>query len=163
MIKAKKNGKLESGKEAALKGKNINLDASRGITTGGKQLVAQGDKVQGFDIHQMEVPAGRGTAVVPLPHPYIGKLADKLFDNVKINGHNAAVKGSRSKHDHPAHHQLPGTIRFNKNPSKEGEVTGGTAAKDDVPGAKAIFEDLKTRFPGGKRKGGAAEGQTGGK
>jgi hypothetical protein len=24
------------------------------------------------------------------------------------------------------------------------------AAKDDVPGAKAIFEDLKTRFPGGK-------------
>jgi hypothetical protein len=32
------------------------------------------------------------------------------------------------------------------------------AAKDDIPGAKAIFEDLKTRFPGGKRKGGAAEG-----
>jgi hypothetical protein len=27
------------------------------------------------------------------------------------------------------------------------------AAKDDVPGAKAIFEDLKTRFPGGKRRG----------
>jgi hypothetical protein len=25
------------------------------------------------------------------------------------------------------------------------------AAKDDVPGAKAIFEDLKTRFLGGKR------------
>jgi hypothetical protein len=37
------------------------------------------------------------------------------------------------------------------------------AAKDDVPGAKAIFEDLKTRFPGGKRKGGATEGETGGK
>jgi hypothetical protein len=33
------------------------------------------------------------------------------------------------------------------------------AAKQDVPGAKAIYEDLKTRFPGGKRKagGGAAE------
>jgi hypothetical protein len=27
------------------------------------------------------------------------------------------------------------------------------AAKDDVPGAKAIFADLKTRFPGGKRGG----------
>ncbi|MDR2633325.1 MAG: hypothetical protein LBC51_06845 [Treponema sp.] len=26
------------------------------------------------------------------------------------------------------------------------------AAKDDVPGAKAIFEDLKTRFPGSKRQ-----------
>jgi hypothetical protein len=31
------------------------------------------------------------------------------------------------------------------------------AAKDDVPGAKAICEDLKTRFPGSRRKGGAAE------
>jgi predicted N-acetyltransferase YhbS len=37
------------------------------------------------------------------------------------------------------------------------------AAKDDVPGAKAIFKDLKTRFPSGKRKGGTMEGQTGGK
>jgi hypothetical protein len=25
------------------------------------------------------------------------------------------------------------------------------AAKDDIPGTKAIAEDLKTRFPGGKR------------
>jgi hypothetical protein len=31
------------------------------------------------------------------------------------------------------------------------------AAKDDIPGAKAIFEDLKTRFPGGKRRGGTTE------
>jgi hypothetical protein len=27
------------------------------------------------------------------------------------------------------------------------------AAQDDIPGAKAIFADLKTRFPGGKRSG----------
>jgi hypothetical protein len=27
------------------------------------------------------------------------------------------------------------------------------AAKDDIPGAKVIFEDLKTRFPGSKRSG----------
>jgi hypothetical protein len=26
------------------------------------------------------------------------------------------------------------------------------AAKDDIPGAKAIVENLKTRFPGGKRR-----------
>ncbi|MDR2742691.1 MAG: hypothetical protein LBB98_11150 [Treponema sp.] len=32
------------------------------------------------------------------------------------------------------------------------------AAKDDIPGAKSICEDLKTRFPGGRRKGGAADG-----
>jgi hypothetical protein len=34
------------------------------------------------------------------------------------------------------------------------------AAKQDVPGAKAIYEDLKTRFPGGKKRGGAADAGT---
>jgi hypothetical protein len=34
------------------------------------------------------------------------------------------------------------------------------AAKDDIPSAKAIFEDLKTRFPGGKRQGGTTETET---
>jgi hypothetical protein len=28
------------------------------------------------------------------------------------------------------------------------------AAAQDIPGAKAVYEELKTRFPGGKRKGG---------
>jgi hypothetical protein len=36
------------------------------------------------------------------------------------------------------------------------------AAKDDIPGAKAIFEDLKTRFPGGKRRGGTPNDGSGG-
>jgi hypothetical protein len=36
------------------------------------------------------------------------------------------------------------------------------AAKDDIPGAKAIFENLKTRFPGGKRQGGVADDETSG-
>jgi hypothetical protein len=31
------------------------------------------------------------------------------------------------------------------------------AAEQDVPGAKAVYEELKARFPGGKRKPGAAE------
>jgi hypothetical protein len=26
------------------------------------------------------------------------------------------------------------------------------AARQDIPGAKAIYEDLKKRFPGGRRK-----------
>jgi hypothetical protein len=30
------------------------------------------------------------------------------------------------------------------------------AAAQDVPGAKAVYEELKARFPGGKRKSGAA-------
>jgi phage baseplate assembly protein gpV len=135
-IKAKKV-KLENEKEVRIKGRNIKLNASKGITSGGKQLAAEGDKVQGFDIHQMVVPSGSGTTVVPLPHPYLGKLADKLSSNVKINGHNAATKGSVSKHNHPVHNQLPGTIKFQKNPTKQGEVSGGTLPKVKINGKEA--------------------------
>jgi uncharacterized Zn-binding protein involved in type VI secretion len=136
-IEGKKAVKAECDKEVKIKGKNIKLNASKGITTEGKQMAAEGDKVMGFDIHQMVVPSGSGTAVVPLPHPYLGKLAEKLSDTVKINGHNAAVKGSVSKHDNPVHNQLPGTIKFQKNPNKEGEVTGGTGKKVKINGKEA--------------------------
>jgi hypothetical protein len=34
------------------------------------------------------------------------------------------------------------------------------AAAHDVPGAKAVYEELKTRFPGGKRTPGATETET---
>lgn len=45
----------------------------------GKQIAVQDDKVMGFDVHIMVVPSGNGTTTVPLPHPFIGKLADKLL------------------------------------------------------------------------------------
>jgi hypothetical protein len=35
-----------------------------------------------------------------------------------------------------------------------------TAAKQDIPGAKAIYEDLKNRFPGGKRRSGGTDAET---
>jgi hypothetical protein len=34
------------------------------------------------------------------------------------------------------------------------------AAAQDIPGAKAVYEELKTRFPSGKRKTGEAETET---
>jgi hypothetical protein len=34
------------------------------------------------------------------------------------------------------------------------------AAAQDIPGAKAVYEELKTRFPGGKRKTGGTETDT---
>jgi hypothetical protein len=33
-------------------------------------------------------------------------------------------------------------------------------AAQDIPGAKAVYEELKTRFPGGKRKTGETEMET---
>ncbi len=135
--KSKKNTVVQNDKEVKVKGQNIKLNASKGITTEGKQLAAEGNKVMGFDIHMMVIPSGNGTATVPLPHPYIGKLNDKLSDNVRINNHDAATKGSKSKHDNPVHLQLPGTIKFSKNPNKIGEVTGGTGKKLKINGKEA--------------------------
>jgi uncharacterized Zn-binding protein involved in type VI secretion len=143
VIEGRKGIKLESGKEAVLKGNNIRLEGSRGVTAEGKQMAAEGYKVAGFDIHQMVVPSGSGTAVVPLPHPFLGKLKEKLSNNVKIKGHNAAVKGSVAKHDDMMHNQLPGTIQFQNMPKKEGEVTGGTARKVKINGKEAAVVGSK--------------------
>jgi type VI secretion system secreted protein VgrG len=134
---AKKTLKIECDKKVEMKGKNIKMTGSKGVATGGKQLAVEGDKVMGFDVHTMVVPAGNHTENVPLPHPFIGKLNDKLAKDVSIGSHKVAVKGSKAKNDSPMHNQLPGTIKFQKNPKNEGEVTGGTADKLKIDGKEA--------------------------
>ena len=127
-VKTKASGgaALEGGGDTKLKGKNIRLKGSRGVTAEGKAAARQDDKVTGFDIHQMVVPAGTGTAVVPLPHPFIGQIKGKTSSDVKIGDKGIAVKGSEAKHNDMMHMQLPGTIKFQKGPECKGEISGGT-------------------------------------
>ncbi len=134
---AKKTLKIACDKEIEVKGKNIKMSGSKGVATGGKQIAVEGNKVMGFDVHTMVIPAGNHTENVPLPHPFIGKLNDKLAKDVSIGDHKVAVKGSKAKNDSPTHNQLPGTIKFQKNPKNEGEVTGGTADKLKIDGKEA--------------------------
>ena len=138
-LKAKADGKtaVEGGSEVKVKGKNVRLHGSRGVSAEGKQLAAEGDRVLGFDVHQMEVPSANGTQVVPLPHPFMGRLKDRLAKDVKLGNRKCAVKGSVARHDDAAHMQLPGTIKFQRSPKKEGEVTGGTSAKVRIDGKEA--------------------------
>lgn len=138
-FKTKSDGKasFESGSEVKVKGKNVRLNGSRGVSAEGKQVAAEGDRVLGFDVHQMEVPSANGTQVVPLPHPFMGRLKDRLAKDVKLGNRKCAVKGSVARHDDAAHMQLPGTIKFQQNPKKEGEVTGGTSAKVKIDGKEA--------------------------
>jgi uncharacterized Zn-binding protein involved in type VI secretion len=135
----KKCCSLEAAIDLTVKGKKITLKGQKGVTSGGKQLAAQDDKVLGFDIHQMVVPSGSGTAIVPLPHPYLGKLNDKLSDDVSLGSRHCALEGSESKHDDAMHLQLPGTLSFQKNPDKKGAVTGGTADKLTINGKAAAL------------------------
>ena len=136
-INPKGNVNITSSNEVKLKGKNIKMSGSKGVVAEGKQIAVQDDKVMGFDIHIMVVPSGNGTTTVPLPHPFIGKISDKLSEDVKIGNKGAAVKGSKAKHNDSMHMQLPGTINFQTPPKKEGEVTGGTVSKVKINGKEA--------------------------
>ena len=75
------------------------------------------------DIHMVHVPAPSGTVVVPLPHPFKGKLTQALSRNVRIQGKAAATAGSWGKND-PKHVAMG--IKFQKEPSNKGRVFMGS-------------------------------------
>ena len=135
--KSGKGTRITCGKNAVIEGKNIKLNGSSGVCAEGRQMAAQDDRVMGMDVHIMVVPSGTGATTSPLPHPFIGKLAGGLSGDVGIGGKKAAVKGSRARHDDPTHMQLPGTIKFQNSPKKEGEVTGGTSPTVRIDGKEA--------------------------
>ena len=132
-----KGSKIICDKNVGIEGKNIKLNGSGGVCAEGKQMAAQDDRVMGMDVHIMVIPSGPSTTTAPLPHPFIGKLDDGLSDDVSIGDKKAAVKGSKAKHDDPTHMQLPGTIKFQNSPKKEGGVTGGTSSTVKIDGKEA--------------------------
>ena len=136
-VRAGGKSTMEADGDATLKGKNIRLSGSKGVCAEGKQIAVQDDQVMGFDTHMMVVPSGSGTATVPLPHPFMGKMSGALSEDVKIGGKGCAVKGSKAKHNDSSHMQLPGTMKFQSKPKCEGEVTGGTSAKVKIDGKEA--------------------------
>ena len=136
-IKSGKGSKITCDKNVGIEGKNIKLNGSSGVCAEGKQMAAQDDRVMGMDVHIMVIPSGSSTTTAPLPHPFIGKLDDGLSDDVSIGDKKAAAKGSKAKHDDPTHIQLPGTIKFQNSPKKEGEVTGGTSSTVKIDGKEA--------------------------
>lgn len=140
-----KGTKITCDKDVGIEGKNIKLAGSSGVCAEGKQMAAQDDRVMGMDVHIMVIPSGPSTTTAPLPHPFIGKLDDGLSDDVSIGDKKAALKGSKAKHDDPTHMQLPGTIKFQNNPKKEGEVTGGTSPTVKIDGKEiAVIGSLVT-------------------
>ena len=136
-IKSGNGSKITCDKNVGIEGKNIKLNGSSGVCAEGKQMAAQDDRVMGMDVHIMVIPSGPSTTTAPLPHPFIGKLDDGLSDDVSIGDKKAAAKGSKAKHDDPTHIQLPGTIKFQNSPKKEGEVTGGTSSTVKIDGKEA--------------------------
>ena len=137
VIGTREGAVIESEGNVAVEGKKIKLNGTRGVTAEGKELAGQGAKVMGFDVHRMVIPSGNGTAIAAIPHAFIGELKERLSEDVEINGKKAGVKGSVAKHKDGRHLQLPGTIRFDQEPKKEGEVSGNTNGKVVINGKES--------------------------
>ena len=88
-----------------------------------------------------------GQGIVAAPQAYFAKQSMKRVRRGTAESpvYTLSAIGSQrinapiflKKHDDSTHMQLPGTIKFQTNPKKEGEVTGGTASKVKVDGKEA--------------------------
>lgn len=135
-LKAAKALLEKAGGDVTVEGNKIKLKGTTGVTAGGKQIAKQDDPVVGVDLHDVQIPTSSGMRTIPMiPHPYIGKLKDKLSDDVKINNKAAAMKGSKSKNS-PNHIPIGG-VKFKKNPNNEGEVSSGTCPTVKIDGKEA--------------------------
>jgi uncharacterized Zn-binding protein involved in type VI secretion len=138
-MKAKGTFAIKSGKDVVLKANTkIKLKGKPGVTAGMKQIAKKDDIVVGVDLHDIQVPTSGGLVTVPaIPHPYVGKLANQLSQNVDVNDKAAAYKGSKSKYDTPGHICMPPGVKFASQPNNEGEVSSNTAPTVKINGKEA--------------------------
>jgi uncharacterized Zn-binding protein involved in type VI secretion len=85
----------------------------------------ENDPVVGVDTHIVMVPSPGGPVPTPMPIPFSGKLADKLSDNVLINGLKAATVDSIATTTATEHMPPPSTT-YQKTPKYQGKVTLGS-------------------------------------
>lgn len=86
----------------------------------------QGDSVTGVDTHIVLVPAPPAPPVpTPLPHPFAGKLLQRLSTDVLINGTGAATVDSVAINQ-PAHVPTPPGTSFTRPPANRGTVQLGS-------------------------------------
>ena len=124
---------LKASKNVVLKGKKAELKGV--VLAQGRPAAKQNDMVVGTDIHMIDIPSPAGPIPTPLPHPFLGKIQDKVSKNVKIKGKPVAFMGSVAKHNPPGH--IPMGPKFTKNPKNEGKVQLGT-----VPVVKVNGKDI---------------------
>jgi uncharacterized Zn-binding protein involved in type VI secretion len=93
----------------------------------GQPAAARDDQVVGVDTHVVLVPSPTGTAPMPLPHPFSGKLTDELTDDVRIEDRPAATVDSVAPNK-PQHVPTPPGTSFQRQPSNRGTVSDGSGS-----------------------------------
>ncbi|MBN2626131.1 MAG: hypothetical protein JXA95_05645, partial [Spirochaetales bacterium] len=137
-LKTNKSFELKASKDITMKGSSIAIKGSTGVTAEDKQIAKKDDPVAGMDLHDIMVPSNSGLTKVPaVPHPYIGKMNDKLSSDVNIMDKPAATKGSKCEVTSPGHFPMPPGVKFAGNPNNKGEVTNGCVDSVTING-KAV-------------------------
>jgi uncharacterized Zn-binding protein involved in type VI secretion len=83
----------------------------------------QDDQITATDTHIVMVPSASGEVPTPTSMPFNGILNGRLSHNVNIMGRPAATVGSTATNTPP--HIAP-EGRFEREPSNQGEITGGS-------------------------------------
>ncbi len=137
-LAAQKTMGLTASGDITIEGSTIDLKGSTGVTAESMQIAVENDPVAGMDMHDIMVPSNSGLTKVPaIPHPYIGKLSDKLSSDVSVGGKAAATEGSMSEFGSPGHFPMPPGVKFAANPDNKGEVTGGCIDSVSINGNPA--------------------------
>ena len=143
-FKTDKGIAIKAAGNVNVKGK-IDLKAN-GVLAGNKQMAKMNDVIAGIDKHDIMVPSPNGLVKVPgIPHPFIGKISDKVSQDVKIGGQYAATKGSKGKINPPMHLPMPPGVQFAKPPKGEGVVSSGTIANVKINGKEAAVLGSKVK------------------
>jgi len=125
-INTKKSFNIRSEKQCVMVSKGI-ISLNGMLTAENKAAAKCNDQVAGIDMHLVEARIGSATVAALLPHPYIGKIRNKLSSDVFNNNLSVAYKGSKSEHVLPGHIPTPPGEKFTKGkPSGIGEITSGT-------------------------------------
>jgi len=94
---ADNNISIEAANNVNFNAPNINIQGNA-VLAGNKPIALDKDQVVGIDKHDIEVPTPKGLQTVPMvPHPYIGKLCEKLSQNVKINNRAMQLRAARAR------------------------------------------------------------------
>ena len=98
-------------------------------------MTSQSDQAIGIDMHTIMVPSSSGLQPMPnIPHPFLGKLTDKLSKTVTLGERPIATKGSEAVMPGPGHVPMPPGVQFQKTPKGKGKITGGCVDKVKVDG-----------------------------
>jgi uncharacterized Zn-binding protein involved in type VI secretion len=105
-----------------------------------------GDKVTATDIHIIMVPTPGGPVPTPLPHPFIGTIAQNVSPNVLIQGRPAATVGSIALNMPP---HIPQGGPFQIPPTNQATIISGSATVliNGKPAARSTDRALTCNDP----------------